>query len=471
MTNQRGRLAAFTHIFRLFRSAVAGTEKEFTTGNINRAIFMLAVPMVLEMSMESLFAVVDIFFVGKLGVDAVATVGLTESLITIVYSLGFGLSMAATAMVARRTGEKDPDGAAHAAMQAIYVALTLSILIGVVGILFAKDLLLLMGARPALVEQNYHYTQMVLGSNVVIMLLFMINGIFRGAGDASIAMRSLWLANIINIILCPLLINGLGPVPALGLKGAALATIIGRGTGVTYQLIFLLRGRGLVRIKMRHLSPDLKVIWSVIRIGAGSTAQMLINSASWIFLVRIISGFGSDALAGYTIGIRVIIFTLLPALGVSNAAATLVGQNLGASQPERAEKSAWNAAFMNMCFLGIVALIFFIGAEHIIRIFNNQENVVAYGTQCLRFICTGYVFYGYGMVIISSFNGAGDTVTPTIINLFGFWAFQIPVAYMLAIFFKLGPVGVYWAIAISESAIAIAAILLFRRGKWKVVKV
>lgn len=459
------------NILRLLRTAISGEETEYTSGSINYAIFMLSIPMVLEMIMESLFAVVDVFFVSKLGIDAVATVGLTESVITIIYSVAVGLSMAATAMVARRTGEKNPDEAAHTAIQAIYIGIGISTVVTIAGLVFAKDILLLMGAAPTLVEKNYHYTQIMFGSNIVIMLLFLINGIFRGAGNAAIAMRSLWLANGLNIILCPTLIYGIGPIPAMGLTGAALATTIGRGMGVCYQLYHLVKGKGVISIKLKHTRFDLSIVKNILRVSAGGAAQFLINSASWIFLMRIISRFGSNALAGYTIGIRVIIFTLMPAFGMANAAATLVGQNLGAQQPDRAEKSVWKAAQLNMIFLGIVTLIFFIFARPIISIFNQQPEVVAYGVDCLRYVCVGYVFFGYGMVVVQSFNGAGDTKTPTILNIFGFWLFQIPLAYTLAILFDFGPKGVFLAISVAESAIAVAAIILFRRGKWKQVKV
>jgi putative MATE family efflux protein len=458
-------------LFRLFRVAVAGTEKEFTTGSINRAIFMLSIPMILEMMMESVFAVVDVFFVGKLGVDAVATVGLTESMLTIIYSVAIGFSMAATAVVSRRTGEKNPDAAAHAGMQAIYLAFGVSLIISVIGFFFSKDLLRLMGTTPDFIEENYRYTQIMLSSNFVIMLLFMINGIFRGAGDASIAMRSLTLANGINIVLCPTLINGLGPIPAMGLEGAAIATTIGRGTGVLYQLYHLFRGKGLIRILLKHMNIDLPIIGSLLRISAGGTAQYVIASASWLFLIRILSHYGSNAVAGYTIAIRVIVFAILPAAGMANAAATLVGQNLGAKQPDRAEKSVWRAAFFNMLFLGAVTVIFFITARPIISFFNNTKEVVEIGTLCLRIVCLGYVFYAYGLVMAHSFNGAGDTRTPTILNFFGFWLFQIPLAYTLAIVLEIGPEGVFWAISVAESCIAVAAILLFRRGRWKTVKV
>lgn len=457
--------------FELFRVAVAGTEKEFTTGSINRAIFLLAIPMVLEMAMESLFAVVDIFFVSHLGVNAITTVGLTESVLTLVYTCAMGLSMAATAVVARRTGEKNPEEAAHAAMQALYVALVLSVVISIVGFVFSRDILLLMGASAEVADYGVGYTKILLTGNLVIVLLFLINGIFRGAGDAALAMRSLWLANGLNIILCPLLINGWGPVSAMGLKGAALATFIGRGMGVCYQVYHLVRGKDLIRITRQHLSPAWDTIVSVLKLAAGSTAQMLIASASWIFLVRIISHFGKDAVAGYTIAIRVVIFTILPAWGMANAAAALVGQNLGAQQPDRAEKSVWRAAFLNMIFLGIVGVVFLAGAPAIIRLFTHEADVITYGVQCLRLMSLGYVFYAYGMVITQSFNGAGDTRTPTFINLVALWMFQVPLAYTLSIWLHWGPQGVFWAIAIAESAMAVAGVLLFRRGTWKTVKI
>lgn len=471
MTERTTRASKLVRYFQLFRAAVAGTEKEFTTGSIDRAIFMLSVPMILEMVMESLFAVVDVYFVGKLGVDAVATVGLTESVITLVYSVAMGVAMAATALVARRTGEKNLDEAAHSGVQAIYVGIGMSVLFSVVGVVFAKDILRFMGGSAAVVNDNYQYTQIMMGSNVIIMLLFLINGIFRGAGDASIAMRSLWLANALNIVLCPMLINGWGPLPQLGLKGAAIATTIGRGCGILFQLYFLFSGRSLIRIRRPHLKIDFPIMGTLLKMAGGITGQFLINSASWIFLARIVASFGSDATAGYTIGIRVIIFTLLPAWGLANAAATLVGQNLGAQQPDRAERSAWRAGMLNMIFLGILAVIFFISADWIIRLFSDKPDVVEYGKETLRYICLGYLFYGYGMVIIQSFNGAGDSNTPIVLNIFGFWLFQIPFAYLLAIVFHVGPKGVFLAVAVTESLLAIAAMILFKRGKWKEVKV
>lgn len=468
---QRVRPGRIIHILRLLRSAIAGEEKEYTTGSIDKAIFMLSVPMILEMVMESLFAVVDVYFVGKLGTDAVATVGLTESMLTIIYSVGIGLSMGATAMVARRVGEKNIEAANHTAAQALYVVFGISALISVLGIFYAKTLLSLMGAAPSIVENNYQYTQIMLGSNVVIMMLFMINGIFRGAGDASIAMRSLWLANILNIILCPTLIYGLGPIPALGLKGAAIATTIGRGVGVIYQVYHLFKGKGLLRIQKKHLALDPPIMGSLLKIASGGTAQFIIASASWIFLIRILSTFGSNVLAGYTIAIRVIVFAILPAWGMANAAATLVGQNLGAGQPGRAEKSVWRTAYFNMIFLGSVSVLFFLLARNIVLLFTQDADVVRHGTECLRYVSLGYIFYACGMVISQSFNGAGDTRTPTLLNFFGFWTFQIPLAYVLAMVLDLGPKGVYMAIAIAESAIAVVAIILFRRGTWKKVKV
>ncbi|MCF6401695.1 MATE family efflux transporter [Chitinophaga filiformis] len=458
-------------VFRLFVMAVSGTEKEFTSGNINRAIFLLSVPMILEMVMESLFAVVDIFFVSKLGKHAITTVGLTESMMTLVYTAAFGLSMAATAVVARRTGEKDSDAAAHTAVQSLYVALVLAMAIAVTGIILAPDLLALMGASAEVIDNGHIYTRIMLGSNLIVMLLFLINGIFRGAGDAAIAMRSLWIANILNILLCPLLINGLGPIPALGLKGAALATTIGRGIGVCYQLYYLFGGKGLIRITARHIRPDIGVIWKLLKIAAGGTAQLLINTVSWIFLVRLIARFGEDAVAGYTIAIRIVIFTLLPAFGMANAAASLVGQNLGAGQPDRAETSVWRAAFFNMLFLGSISIFFFLAARPVVMIFTSDTAIVLQAAECLQLVSIGYIFYAYGMVLSQSFNGAGDTRTPTLINLVGFWLLQIPMAWILAVNYNMGPAGVFWAIAIAESCIAVAAIVIFRKGWWKRVKV
>jgi putative MATE family efflux protein len=458
-------------LLQLFKEAVKGEEKVYTTGSINRALILLAIPMMLEMTMESLFALVDAFFVGGLGKAAIATVGLTESVLSLIYAVAIGISMAATAVVARRTGEQDREGAARAAVQALYLATGFSVLVSVAGLVYSREILQLMGADPEMVRTGHGYTKIALGSNLVIVLLFLINGIFRGAGEASIAMRSLWLANILNIFLCPLFIYGFGPVTGFGLEGAAIATTIGRGAGVVYQLYHLCSGKKLISIAWRHLQPRWETIVKMISLASGGTLQFLIGSASWIFLIRIISQFGEDALAGYTFAIRVIVFAILPAWGLANAAATLVGQNLGAGQPERAEKSVWKAAYMNMVFLGLVSVVFIIFAPQIMHIFSRDAAVLAYGIQGLRLISIGYIFYAFGMVMAQSFNGAGDTRTPTLINLFGFWVLQIPLAWLLAVTLKLGPTGVFWAIVVAESAIAVTAIVIFKRGNWKKIKV
>lgn len=463
------RIKSFFHLFKI---AVKGDEQNFTEGSINRAIFLLSIPMILEMAMESVFAVVDIFFVSRLNnSDAVAVIGLTESLLAIVYSVAWGVSMGATALVARRVGEKEYEGAAIAGVQAIIVGVIASLMVTITGLFFYKDLLQLMGASDAIIEVGSKFTYWMLTGNITIMMLFLINGIFRGAGNASIAMRALWLANVINIILDPILIFGWGPIPAFGVEGAAISTTIGRGLGVVFQLYYLFFGKSIVKFNSSNFKIDWKIIVQVLKVSAGSTGQFLISSASWVFLARIISHFGSAAMAGYTIAIRVIVFTILPSWGMANASATLVGQNLGAGQPDRAEKSVWKTGFYNMIFLGLVMIIFLFLSAPILRLFSNDETVIGYGTQCLQIVALGYLFYGYGMVITQSFNGAGDTRTPILLNLFGFWCFQIPLAYLLAIQIDFGPTGVYAAIAIAESAIAVAGILIFRRGKWKLVKV
>ncbi len=455
-------------LFALLNTAILGKDENFTTGSIDRAIFLLSVPMILEMAMEALFAVVDVFFVSNLGDNnAVATIGLTESVIMLVYSVAIGVSMGATAMVARRVGEKNIDAAKIAAMQSIYIAVAISVVLGITGFMYASDILKMMGATDAIIATGVNYTRWMFGGNISIMLLFLINGIFRGAGNASLAMRSLWLANGLNIVLDPILIFGWGPIPSFGVEGAAIATTIGRSTGVLYQIYHLTRGDGLIKLNTKSLIVDWKIIWRLIKVSAGGTGQFLIASASWIFLVRIISTFGSAALAGYTIGIRVIVFAILPAWGMSNAAATLVGQNLGANQPDRAEKSVWRSAFLTMLFLGFVSIVFFLGADIILGFFKTDEDSLFYGVQCLRIVSIGYIFYAYGMVLGQSFNGAGDTRTPTILNLFAFWMLQIPLAYFLSIQLEMGPAGVFSAIAISESILAIACIIIFKRGKWK----
>jgi putative MATE family efflux protein len=422
--------------------------------------------------MESVFAVVDIFFVSRLNdSDAVAAVGLTESTLTIIYSIAMGLSMGATAMVSRRVGEKDFAGANNAGLQTIYIGLAFSVLFGLIGAFFYKDLLVMMGASPRVIEVGSGYALWMLTGNVTITLLFLINGVFRGAGDAAIAMRSLWIANLLNIVLDPIFIFGFGPIPAYGVEGAAIATNIGRGTGVLFQLYFLFRGKGVVKMNTSDLKVRWDTIWKLIKVSAGGAGQFLIASASWVFLFKIMSNFGSAAVAGYTIAIRVVIFTILPSWGMANAASTLVGQNLGAGQPDRAEKSVWKAGFYNMIFLMAVMVVFLLFSPWILRFFTPNAEVIQYGTECLQIVALGYVFYGYGMIISQSFNGAGDTTTPTILNFFGFWCFQIPLAYVLAIQLGFESTGVYAAISIAESFIAIAAILIFRRGKWKEVKI
>ncbi|MEQ9424020.1 MAG: MATE family efflux transporter [Cyclobacteriaceae bacterium] len=465
----------FYHTYRSiianFRSAVRGGEQDFTSGSINKAIFMLSVPMILEMVMESLFAVVDVFFVSKVSVNAVATVGLTESVLMIVYSIAVGLSMATTALVARRIGEKKPKDAAVVAFQAIVLALSLSVIIGIGGGIFAPDILRLMGGEESLVAEGYGYTRIIFFGNATVMLIFLINAVFRGAGDASIAMRSLWLANILNMVLDPIFIFGLGPIPAFGVEGAAIATTIGRGTGVIYQLYSLFSGKGVIKLGFDAMKVDIAVITNLIKVSIGGILQFLIETASWIFLVRIIAEFGSAALAGYQIAFRIIVFTLLPSWGMSNAAATLVGQNLGAKKPDRAEKSVWKTAYYNVVFLAFVGMVFFAFANQFVGIFTQEPEVMGHGILALQVICFGYVFFAYGMVMVQAFNGAGDTKTPTIMNVFIFWVFQIPFAYWMAITLDLGPLGVFWAIAIAHSIVAVVGIVLFKRGKWKLVQV
>jgi putative MATE family efflux protein len=448
--------------------AVRGSSRrDYTSGPIGRAILLLSVPMVLEMMMESVFAVADVFYVARLGADAVATVGLTESMLTLIYTVAIGLSIGATAMVARRIGEQDPVGAARVAVQAIILAIMVSLVLGLAGVALAPRLLSLMGASPSVIEQGTNYTRVMLGGNVVVLLLFLINAIFRGAGDAAIAMRVLWLANLINIALAPILIFGPGPLPELGVTGAAIATTCGRGIGALYAFSRLLRPGSRIPIAREHLRFDGALMWRLVRLSASGAFQVFIGMASWIGLIRIISGFGSAALAGYTIGIRVILFALLPSWGMSNAAATMVGQALGAGKPDRAERAVWLTGFYNMCFLGIIGLIFVLFAELIVGIFTTDPQVRAYGTECLRIVACGFLFYAYGMVITQSFNGAGDTWTPTIINLFVFWLFEIPLAYTLAIFFNLGPRGVFLAVTIAFSMLAVVSAVIFRRGRWK----
>src|SRR5687767_3900615 len=449
------------------KESIRGSHRSYTTGPIGRAILLLAIPMVLEMLMESVFAVVDIYWVSRLGFEAAATVGLTESLLTIIYALAIGLSIGAMAMIARRIGEQNPDGAARAAVQAIALALILSILIAIVATPFSSQLLAWMGGSPWVIEHGVAFTRVMLACNFTVVTLFMVNAVFRGAGDAAIAMRTLWIANWINIVLGPCLIFGLGPFPKLGIVGAAIATNIGRGAGALIALTRLFRGGGRINIRREHLRLEPAIMGRLIRLSATGTFQVFIGMASWIGLVRIISSFGSNAVAGYTIGIRVILFALLPSWGMANAAATMVGQALGAKNPERAERAVWLAGFYNMIFLGSVGLVFVLFARQIIGLFTSDPNVVPYGVDCLRIVASGFLFYAWGMVITQSFNGAGDTWTPTIINLFVFWLWELPLAYVLAIVLGFGPRGVFLAITIAFSTLAVVSAIVFRRGKWK----
>jgi len=447
--------------------ALNGKELEFTTGPIGRAIVLLAIPMVLEMVMESVFALTDAFFVSRLGTDAVATVGLTEAMISILFAVAIGSGMATTAMVARRIGEKDTAGARVAAAQSILLGLLLTLVVALPGVLFAKDLLRLMGGTPELIASGHGYTRVLFGGSATIMLLFLLNAIFRGAGDAAIAMRVLGIANAINIVLDPCLIFGLGPFPELGVTGAAIATTIGRGAGVLIQFWVLFRGSSRIHVRWRHLVPRPTIILRLFRLSVGGILQILIGTSSWVVLVAIIGGFGPAAVAGYTLAIRLIIFAILPSWGLANAAATLVGQNLGADQPDRAETSVWRAGIYNMGFLLGVAVVFIAAAEPLIRIFSVEPEVVRYGVSCLRWVSIGYPFYAWGMVMEQAFNGAGDTYTPTVINIFCYWIFQLPLAYLLAYRTGLGPTGIFIAITAAESLIAVVAVLVFRRGRWK----
>lgn len=461
-----------SHFFALLKQSLRGGEHDYTQGSIRGAIVLLAIPMILELSLESVFAVVDMFFVGKLGANAIATVGLTESAITIVYSIAIGLSTAATAVVARRIGEKDPDGAAHAGMQSLLIALITTLVISIAGIIFAGDILRLMGASPQVVKEGTLFTRIMLGGSLFIILLFLINGIFRGAGDAAMAMKSLWIASLINIFLCPTLINGYGPFPELGLKGAAIATVIGRGTGVLYQCWHLFNGKGTIKTKRWHFKWDPPVLKTLLEVAWPATLQFVIQSGSWIVLAALVAHTGgTDASAGYQVAIRNVVFFILPAWGLSNAAATLVGQNLGAKQPGRAEQSVLLTMKYNAIFMAAVMLLFLFLASPIISIFTKDPEVHHFGVLSLQIIGSGYIFYGIGMVMIQSLNGAGDTKTPTWINFIGFWLFQIPLGYLLAKTFGLGPLGAFIAIPAAESAIALAAWYYFRKGKWKEVKV
>jgi putative MATE family efflux protein len=448
--------------------ALRGSHQDYTSGNLNRAILLLAIPMVMEMVLESLFAVVDVFWVAHVGSDAVATVGLTESLLMLVFAVGMGLSLSTTAMVARRIGEKDPEDAAVAAVQAIFLGLTVSFVIGVPCFIYAPELLRLMGASPEIIATGSWYARIALGGGSgAVVLLFLNNAIFRGAGDAAIAMRLLWVSNIINLVLDPIFIFGLGPIPRLGVTGAALATFTGRSIGVLYQFYRLMKGTERIRILRKQIRVDLQVLWRLLRVSLTGVVQFAIANTSWIGLVRIVSIFGAAALAGYTIAIRIVIFVILPSWGLSNAAATLVGQNLGAGHPDRAEKSVWRTGLYNMLFLGSLGVILVAFATPIVRLFTSDPAVVPLAAACLRIVSCGNVGFAYAMVMLQAFNGAGDTITPTVVNFFGFWLFEIPLAYWLAIPRGLHSSGVYWSIVIAEGSIAVASVILFRRGRWK----
>ena len=465
----------FSRIFSTIKMALNGESNyDFTSGKINTAVILLAIPMVLEMMMESVFALVDLYFVGHLENSsfAVQTVGLTESVLTIIYSLAIGISMAATAVVARRIGEKDPVAAAKAGMQAIVIAVVINIVISILGIVFATDMLMWMGSSRESAIYGTSFVQIMMGGSTSIMLLFLINGIFRGAGNAAIAMKSLWLANICNIILCPIFINGLGPIPAFGLTGAAMATTTGRSIGVLYQLYNLFNGKGVIKMVLAYITPDFEQIKAIVKIAAPGVLQFVIASCSWIFLAKLVATTGGDqGSAGYQTALRIMMFFILPAWGLSGAAATLVGQNLGAKQVERAEKSVFVTAKYNVIFMAIITVITLTGAEYMVSLFTNDAVVLKIAVEALQIVSLGYVFYGIGMVLINVFNGAGDTWTPTKINFFGFWLFQIPLAYFLAKHLKMGPTGVFMAIPIAEACITIAGYVLYKKGKWKRIEV
>jgi putative MATE family efflux protein len=458
--------------WRIVGEALRGSRRrDYTEGPIGRAILLLAIPMVLEMVLESVFAVVDVFWVAKLGPDSVATIGLTESMLALIYAVAIGLSMAATATVARRTGEKNPEGASVAAVQVIALGIAIAVPIGIAGALLAPKLLALLGAPPGVIANGVGFTRVMLGCNVVILLLFLINAIFRGVGDAAIAMRVLWMANVINLLLDPCFIFGLGPFPALGVQGAAVATTCGRGIGVVVQVVTLFRGNRRIVIARRHLRLDPKAMLSMLRLSGNAIVQVAVSTASWIGLVRILSTFGASVLAGYTIAVRILVFALLPSWGMANAAATMVGQSLGAGKPDRAEKSVWIAGFYNMIFLGSVGVAFEVLTRPLIGLFTADPAVAAVGVECLRTVAAGFLFYAYGMVLVQAFNGAGDTFTPTIINLLCFWLWEIPLAYILAKRVGLGPPGVFRAIAIAFSTVAVVGAIAFRRGRWRQKKV
>ena len=458
-------------VWRGLKAAIRGTDADYTKIDLKKAIFLLAVPMILELVMESTFAVVDIYFVGKLGASAVATVGLTETYLFLLYSIAMGLAMAVTAIVARRVGEKDREGAGNSAVQSILLALMIAVPFTIAGIFFSKDLLALMGGDQWAIEQGFRYTQWMLGSNFIIVLLFVINAIFRGAGDAAIAMRVLWIANGINIVLDPLLILGWGPIPALGIQGAAIATTIGRGIGVGVQLWTLMQGGKHIKVVVSQIRVQAEVMLNIVRTSLGGIGQMIVAMTSWIFLMRILADVGSEAVAGSTIALRIMLFTLMPAWGLSNAAATLVGQNLGAGQPDRAEASVWKIGLYNMIFLIAVSLVYYFFNTRLMSIFTDNQNVIAIGAEWLRILSYAYFVYGWWMVTVQAFNGSGDTKTPTKINLVFFWLIQIPLSYWLAITLDWQHSGVFWGVFFSETAVGLFTLWLFKQGKWKKTKV
>ncbi len=465
-------IAQKTSLFSSIREAVVGdTNRDFTEERIGRAIMLLAIPMMLEMIMESLFAVVDMFWVAHLGADSIATIGFTEGLLTLIYTVALGLSIATAATVARRIGEKDPAAASETAAQAIILGTIIALVVGVSGAIFAPQLLTLMGASPAVIKVGTGYARAIFGGSGTVMLLFLINAVFRGAGDASLAMRVLWTANLINIVLNPLLIFGVGPFPRLGVTGSGIGTTIGRGIGVVFQLFMLTGGWSRVVVHTREFRLRPALMWKLLRLSLGGMFQYFVGTSSWILLIRMTAPFGSVVIAGYTIMLRIILFALLPSWGMAGAAATLVGQNLGAKKPERAEAAVWRAGFYNMILLGSVAIVFVTFAPQLVGIFTNDQAVAQVASSALRIISCGYIFYAWGMVAIQAFNGAGDTVTPTLINLFCFWAGQLPIAWWLAFHTKLASNGIFMAIAVSQSLIAIIGMLAFRRGKWKLQKV
>lgn len=455
----------------LFFEAIHGTPRDYTEGPIGKAVILLGIPMVLEMVMESVFVVTDIFFVGRLGPQAVATIGLTESLLTIVYTVAFGLSIGATALMARRVGEQDFEEAANTAVQTLALGALVSFIIGAGGVIFASDLLKLMGATPEIVTYGTSYMKVMFGGNISILLLFLGNALFRGAGDGTIAMRALWISNGLNVLLVPCFVYGLLFFPELGVTGAAVATTTCRGIGAIYTLSHLFKGLGRVKLYRRHLRLKFDLILRILKLSGSGTLQVFIGTASWMGLVRIVSTFGAEAVAGYTIGFRIVLFALFPAFGLGNAAATMVGQSLGAKKPERAEKAVWIAGFYNAVFLGTMGLLFLVFAPTIVEWFTTDVVVASYATRGLRTLSGGFLFYAFGMVLTQSFNGAGDTWTPTLINFFVFWLLEIPAAYILSTSFGMGPQGVFWAVTLAFSALAVISAFIFRLGRWKKMKI